>query len=842
MDAYCTGLNCGQPRNTIPDKSLNLNNITQILCSNCQMPLILDRKFVAIEKLGEGGFGITYKAKDLNLPDITRVIKQLHPTSPSGEILTEKEIKWRIDNFRKEARILDTLRHPQIPRLLAFFTMEFPEETGYVQKFFYLVQDYIEGRDLAYELRQNGSFSEDKVINILKEILIILNYIHNYDGSNGYIHRDIKPHNIMRCRKDGKLYLIDFGVVKQILQGVEVETTIVLDPRFGAPEQKGGQVSPASDLYATATTCLCLLTGITDINGLLLNSSWRDRVSVSDPRFATALNEMLMHNQKDRPQSAKQVLNILSGGDTTGGRTIPPEPIPQHPWWSRFPDWVRQVPRRWPSIIRYGFVLLLVIAIAVIFPNIYGSFQPPPPFANYFSRGEESLIPQLNPANPDCKGAYDLKQEGIKAFKEASSSSNPGNFRDAERSFTDSINQSNPNHCRVDPETFIYQYNSKAAQTASAGNGSLPTIAVVIPSKSNLDIALEILRGVAQVLKQPNINPPLFQILLVEDNNNIIQDSEKLANYISGNKIPEEFNYFKNSQILGVINRYTSRYIWKLGNIYGDKKLVTIATTSTANRIPIQGSILNPYVFRTSSNDSIAAQDLVNYMIQDKVLIAYRRGDPFDPYSDSLRNMFRRDLLNIKKIRSGNIQECDLATNTPETCIDMAQNEPVNVLMLAPDPNNLKEAISIAKLANGNFKILGGDVLYGKQISANKMVVAVPFHADKANDNFKSQTKNLWGIEKVSWRTMTSYDATQAFVKALTDLRGIANLTRQNIYDNLSDSSFSAPGAITEVRFDKDHDRKAVTGVGVLVQLDKSNPNSDEYGFTLLQTPQRNNS
>ncbi|MBE8991091.1 hypothetical protein [Nostoc sp. LEGE 12450] len=65
---------------------------------------------------------------------------------------------------------------------------------------------------------------------------------------------------------------------------------------------------------------------------------------------------------------------------------------------------------------------------------------------------------------------------------------------------------------------------------------------------------------------------------------------------------------------------------------------------------------------------------------------------------------------------------------------------------------------------------------------------------------------------------------------------------RQNIYDNLNDTSFYAPGATTEVRFGRDRDRKAVTGVGVLVELNKSNPNSYEYGFTFLETPQRNNS
>ncbi|MCC5663802.1 bifunctional serine/threonine-protein kinase/ABC transporter substrate-binding protein [Nostoc sp. CHAB 5784] len=868
MEVYCTRPGCKNPVNTISTENINSKNAKkEICCSTCNMPLILQEHFVALSYLGSGGFGKTYKAKDLDFFYTNRVIKQLHPISNPGQILTSEDLTQREEMFKKEAITLENLRHARIPRLFGFFTKDVEATTGYVQRFFYLVQDYIEGENLDNELNARLSlpeprtFSENEVINILKEILNILKYIHNPDDTNGviYIHRDIKPANIMRCSKNNRLYLIDFGAVKQILQGLELETTsIVLDPRFAPPEQfRNQQLSPASDLYATATTCLCLLTGNRNPNQLLEESCLKEIVTVSDQHFAKALDLMLKHRSKDRPQSAQEVLKILSGepDPDSGSTQIPDSGSPPQPrMLRRFIDWVRQLPRRWRSIISLGFSFSLGIAIAVAFYFIFIYKLPvtPPPYANYFSRGEESLIPPLNSTKPSCKEADNFKQEGINAFKKASLSSNKDDFRDAEKFFTQSINktqsinQSNPNYCRVDPETFIYQYNSKVAQTASARNGSLPTIAVVIPSESNLDIALEILRGVAQVLKEQNTNTPLFQILLVNNNNNKIQDSEKVVNYISNNNIPEEFDDFKNSQILGVLGRYTSRYIWQFGNIYGEKKLVTIATTSTANRVLIPGSNkpnLNDYVFRTASNDSIAAQDLANYMmIQNKVLIAYRKGDPYDPYSDSLKKMFRSYLLNIKKIRSGNIQECDLATDTPQTCIDMAQNEPVNVLMLVPDPNRLQEAIDIVNLANGNFQILAGDVLYGNQTSANKMVVAVPFHADNANDNFKSQTKKLWGIKKVSWRTMTSYDAMQAFVKALTDLPGNANPTRQNIYDNLSDPSFSAPGATTEVRFDQDHDRKAVTGVGVLVQLNKSNPNRDEYGFTLLETPQRNNS
>ena len=866
MEVYCTRPSCTKPENTITGDFLN-SNTTEILCSNCKMPLILQGNFVALSFIGSGGFGRTFKALDLHFPYTNRVIKQLHPRNTSGQILTPTILKRIEEMFVREAIILDRLRHPRIPKFLAFFTMELEEETGYVQKFFYLVQDYIEGKNLAQELREVGSFSEGEVINILKEILNLLNYIHNYDGTNGVIHRDIKPANIIRCSQDDKLYLIDFGAVKQILQGLEVETTsIVLDPHFAPPEQfDRDKVSPASDLYATATTCLCLLTGITDTRELLLNSSWRVHVPVSDQHFAKALDKMLKRRQEDRPQSAQEVLKILSGERNSGSHSTQrgnSTSSPQPRMLRRFLDWVRQLPRRWRSIISFLFPFSLGIAIAafyfILHPN---SPVPPPPFANYFSRGEESLIPQLNAKAVDqsCKKAYNLKQEGMKAFKKASLSGNNNDFQEAYSKFTESIamvRTSSQNSCISDPETFIYQYNSKVAQATSARN--LPTIAVVIPNKPEDNIALDILRGVAQVLQEQDTNLPLFQILLAS-NNNIDQEVKKLAGFISDQNIPEEFNHFNKSQILGVIGRYTSKYLFNqntniqqnvegVGEIYGKKELVLIAPTSTATRtinsqstITNQGNYLHRYVFRTASNDSIAASKLSKYVWDDlqlnNVLIIY---DSKDIYSQSLAVEFQSKLSD--KNEEGNYDLCDVSAskNNALLCKNKLRNSEIQALMLAAPNVNYNEYLKIiTRVTSRKVQILAGDNLYKKiQNSTNKITIAVSFHADNAKENFNDKTEELWGIRKVSWRTMTSYDAAQVFVQALKNNN---NPTRQSIFNKLNDeNNFSAPGATTEVRFDN-HDRKAVTGVGVLVQVNQNNPNKDEYGFTLLEIPQQNN-
>ncbi|MEH2187659.1 MAG: ABC transporter substrate-binding protein [Nostoc sp.] len=297
---------------------------------------------------------------------------------------------------------------------------------------------------------------------------------------------------------------------------------------------------------------------------------------------------------------------------------------------------------------------------------------------------------------------------------------------------------------------------------------------------------------------------------------------------------------------------YTSRYIWEAGRIFGGQQLVLIAPTSTAIRkfspITLQQD-LHHYVFRTASNDSIAAKNLAEYMWDElklrKVLIIY---ESTDPHSKSLTEEFQNQLIN-KYATQVNYQLCDLSASNfnKNNCISTVRNAEAeeNALMLAPGYITSKNILNIAQLgAKRNFQILTGDVLYKRQISNSpeisnsKIMLAVFSHADKVKENFKSQTINLWGIKKVSWRTMTSYDAAQVFVKALGEN---SNPTRQNIYAKLNDPKFSAPGATTEVRFDENHDRKVVKGVGVLVQLNQGDPNRDEYGFTLWERPERNN-
>lgn len=161
---------------------------------------LLDQRYQVVEVLGQGGFGHTYTAKDTRRPgNPTCVVKLLKPAISDPDFLqTARRL------FNSEAETLEKLgNHDQIPRLLAYF--EENEE-------FYLVQEFIDGHPLSAELAPGQRWDESQVIQLLQEVLSILEFVH----SNGVIHRDLKPDNLIRRTSDSKLVLVDFGAVKQV--------------------------------------------------------------------------------------------------------------------------------------------------------------------------------------------------------------------------------------------------------------------------------------------------------------------------------------------------------------------------------------------------------------------------------------------------------------------------------------------------------------------------------------------------------------------------------------------------------------------------------------------------
>jgi serine/threonine-protein kinase len=213
--------------------------------------------------------------------------------------------------FFREATTLGKIGdHPQVPRLLDYF-----EENSQ----FYLVQEYVEGATLKQEVKRDGVFTEEKVKQVLYELLPLLKYLHDHE----VIHRDIKPANILRRQIDNRLVLIDFGAVKDRVTQTAIAageqqsafTSFAIGtPGFAPPEQMALRPVYGSDIYALGVTCLFLLTGESPKKmGYDANTGeiyWKDRVHVS-PLLQNVLSNMLEISVRDRFQTADGVLNAL---------------------------------------------------------------------------------------------------------------------------------------------------------------------------------------------------------------------------------------------------------------------------------------------------------------------------------------------------------------------------------------------------------------------------------------------------------------------------------------------------------------------------------------------------
>ncbi|HBB31927.1 MAG TPA: serine/threonine protein kinase [Cyanobacteria bacterium UBA8803] len=265
---------------------------------------LLDGRYHINQVLGAGGFGRTYIAQDTRRPgNPTCVVKQLKPANNDPGFL---ETARRL--FNSEAETLEQLgNHDQIPRLLAYFEED---------REFYLVQEFIEGHPLSQELLPGQRWDENRVIELLQEVLTILDFVHRH----GVIHRDIKPDNLIRRHCDRKLVLVDFGAVKQIRTqlasnyGQVSNTVAVGTPGYMSSEQALGQPRPSSDIYALGIIGIQALTGMmpTQFQEDLQTGEilWQHLAPVSRG-LATILTKMVRYHFKDRYQSVGEVLQAL---------------------------------------------------------------------------------------------------------------------------------------------------------------------------------------------------------------------------------------------------------------------------------------------------------------------------------------------------------------------------------------------------------------------------------------------------------------------------------------------------------------------------------------------------
>jgi serine/threonine protein kinase len=314
--SYCLNPNCPKPVNT------NGGNF----CLTCGSKLLLKERYRAIKPIGQGGFGRTFLAIDEDKPSKPHcVIKQFYPQA-QGTSTVQKAVEL----FTQEAMRLDELgRHPQIPELLAYFTQDDRQ---------YLVQEFIDGLNLAQELEQKGAFNETQIRQLLNDLLPVLQFCH----ARQVIHRDIKPENIIRRitpqpsappltkgGTGGGLVLVDFGAAKEATYTALNRTgTSIGSPEYVAPEQMRGRAIFASDIYSLGVTCVHLLTQLSpfdlyDIN----NDVWIWRQYLKSPvsnELSRILDKMLESIPVRRYQTVDEVFK-----DLNGRQQLTPTPVSQ---------------------------------------------------------------------------------------------------------------------------------------------------------------------------------------------------------------------------------------------------------------------------------------------------------------------------------------------------------------------------------------------------------------------------------------------------------------------------------------------------------------------------------
>ncbi len=207
--------------------------------------LFRNRYFI-MSKVGAGGFGSVYKARDIQNGDRLVAIKEVTLLGLHPQAMIEATTA-----FQREVSVLSQLDHPNLPRLY-----EYIQTPGH----WYLVMDFIAGETLEeYQSKTpKGHLPLSEALDIGMQLCLVLDYLHSQQPP--IVFRDLKPANIMRA-PTGQLYLIDFAIARYFKPGQAKDTVALGSHGYAAPEQYGkAQTTPRADIYSLGAVLHQLLT------------------------------------------------------------------------------------------------------------------------------------------------------------------------------------------------------------------------------------------------------------------------------------------------------------------------------------------------------------------------------------------------------------------------------------------------------------------------------------------------------------------------------------------------------------------------------------------------------
>jgi serine/threonine protein kinase len=321
------------------------------------------------QELGAGGFGITYRATELLIGRQVAVKEYLppaiavrgrdsisvHPIGPRDRVPFDLGVK----RFRKEAQALVTFHHPNIVGLYRFF-----EANGTA----YLVMAFEEGMSLGAILKRHGPITEDEIREVLDPLLDGVTLVHK----SGFLHRDIKPDNVV-IRRDGSPVLIDFGAARQTAGGIHEITQPIVSAGYSPFEQyaNASRQGTYSDIYALGATAYACITGHrpTDATDRLAGTRMMSAVDAGKGRYSEtllrAIDRALAVMAEERPQSVEEWRAMLKGEialaaprpvESPSGTPAAVQPAANAP---RKPGWLRALS------IAAGVIAIAAVAIGL---------------------------------------------------------------------------------------------------------------------------------------------------------------------------------------------------------------------------------------------------------------------------------------------------------------------------------------------------------------------------------------------------------------------------------------------------------------------------------------------
>ena len=274
------------------------------------------QEYEFVRVLGFGGFGVTYLGFDHNL-DKAVAIKEYQPsdiaTRTDNQSIVPKAstfregFDWGLERFLDEARTLARFDHRNIVKVHRYF-----EANGTA----YIVMEYAEGETLSAFLSRKGTLDEAELKTILIPILDGLETVHSAD----FLHRDLKPGNIVLRDEDASPVLVDFGSARHAVSARSQSVTTIVTPGYAPIEQYSsrGNQGPWTDIYALGGVCYKALTGVTPVDAIdrltedpLVPLTERSEVSASHA-LKQSIDRALQVNEDDRPANVAAWIAAVS--------------------------------------------------------------------------------------------------------------------------------------------------------------------------------------------------------------------------------------------------------------------------------------------------------------------------------------------------------------------------------------------------------------------------------------------------------------------------------------------------------------------------------------------------